>query len=248
MIDWHCHILPGLDDGPETLAESLDMARLLAAVGFRRVHCTPHSILGRFNNRPPQVQKATARLQKELRRVGIPLFLSPGMEYYLDEYFPVLLEQPQTLGDSRMLLVEIPSQASAELVRDNIRRIQHKGYVPLLAHPERSAQLSLVEAAPARWLKRLLPRRNRPDCLEPVVRTALAQELQQLDCLFQGNLLSFSGHYGRKVQQRASGWFDKGLYHYFGSDGHGAEFLEAGLLAALQVVNGLQQTNGSIPA
>jgi protein-tyrosine phosphatase len=247
MIDWHCHILPGLDDGPDTLDESLEMARLLVAVGFRQVHCTPHSILGRFDNRPSQVQKATTRLQKELRRAGIPLLLSPGMEYYLDDYFPVLLEQPQTLGDSQMLLVEIPSQSSAELVRDNILRILHKGYVPLLAHPERSALLSLAAPALPRWFRRLLPRRNVPVGSEPDVVTALAQEFQQLDCLFQGNLLSFSGHYGRRVQQAAAGWFDKGLYHCFGSDGHGAESLEIGLIPALQVVNGNRKTCGSNP-
>ncbi|MEZ4485110.1 MAG: CpsB/CapC family capsule biosynthesis tyrosine phosphatase [Syntrophotaleaceae bacterium] len=236
-IDWHCHILPGLDDGPETLAESLEMARILAAAGFRQVHCTPHFILGSFHNRPAQVQQATLQLQKELQRAGIPLLLSPGIEYYLDEYFPVLLEQPQTLGHSRMLLVEIPSQAAAELVRDNIQRILHKGYVPLVAHPERSALLSSTVSAPIRWLRRLMPCQKQPVSSEPFCVTALAREFQQLDCLFQGNLLSFSGYYGRKVQQRAAGWFDKGLYHHFGSDGHSAAALEAGLLPGLQVVN-----------
>lgn len=92
MIDWHCHILPAIDDGLETLSESLEMARLLASAGFRQVHCTPHCVLGRFDNRPSQVQRATEELQKQVNRAGIPLLLSPGMEYSLDEYFPVLLE------------------------------------------------------------------------------------------------------------------------------------------------------------
>ena len=244
MIDWHCHILPEIDDGPETLAESLEMARLLAAVGFRQVHCTPHCVLGRFDNRPSQVQKATAELQKELSRAGIPLFLSPGMEYSLDEYFPVLLEQPQCLGDSRLLLVEIPPQGSPELVRENIRRIIQRGMIPLLAHPERSVLLGRGEPFP-RWqpfiglIRRLLTCNAGSALSDATMPGSLLQdELLGMGCLFQGNILGFSGRYGRKVQQRAFANLDQGLYNYFGSDGHDAESLEAGLLPALQVLTG----------
>ena len=242
MIDWHCHILPAIDDGPETLAESLEMARILAAVGFRQVHCTPHAILGRFDNRPSQVRKATVLLQKELDATGIPLSLSPGMEYYLDEYFPVLLERPQTLGDSRMLLVEIPSQASAELVLDNIERILQRGYVPLLAHPERSALL-YREGSPLKGLlQRLLVLPSGPATGdEDSIVAALWMELQDKGSLFQGNLPSLSGYYGRRVQRRAESHLEGGLYHCFGSDGHGAESLQAQLLPALQALAGYQK-------
>ncbi len=247
MIDWHCHILPAIDDGPETLAESVEMARLLAAVGFRRVHCTPHCMLGRFDNRPSQVQRATAELQRELRRAGIPLLLSPGMEYSLDEYFPVLLEQPQPLGNSQLLLVEVPSQAATELVRENVRLIIQRGLIPLLAHPERSVLLHRDESFQQRrsftgLIRRLLARRADPALPDGSMPGLLLQdELQGMGCLFQGNLLSFSGRYGRQVQQRAFVNLDQGLYACFGSDGHGAESLEAGLLPALQALTDHQQ-------
>lgn len=231
-----------MDDGPETLAESLEMARLLAAVGFRRVHCTPHSILGRFDNRPSQVQKATLQLQKELNRAGIPLSLSPGMEYYLDEYFPMLLESPQPLGDSRMLLVEIPSQACGELVLDNIERILKRGYVPLLAHPERSPLLHRAGSLLKRLLQRLPGGEIDSETAEqPSFGAALRHQLQRSGCLFQGNLLSFSGFYGRRVQRRASTHLDDGLYRYFGSDGHRADSLETCLLPALQLLSDHRQ-------
>lgn len=242
MIDWHCHILPAIDDGPETLAESLEMARLLAAAGFRRVHCTPHCILGRFDNRPFQVQRATAALQKELRHAGIPLLLSPGMEYSLDEYFPVLLDQPQTLGDSRLLLVEVPRQASIELVMENVRLIIQRGLIPLLAHPERCDLLhSNVLFQQGRSFMRLVRRclmlksDSATDDFYPT--SLLRDQLQGMGCLFQGNLLSFSGCYGRQVQKQVLANLDRGLYNCFGSDGHGAESLAAGLSPALQALN-----------
>lgn len=243
MIDRHCHILPGIDDGPETLAESLEMAKLLAAAGFRQVYCTPHCLLGRFDNRPSQVQKATDHLQKELHRAQIPLLLSPGMEYPLDEYFPVVLEQPQPLGDSRLLLVEVPRQVAMELVKENIQRILQRGLIPLLAHPERSKPLyrnpSLRKAGsfPA-WTGRLMGRGNQPDITDSATVPPLPQqELQAMGCLFQGNLPSFSDRYGRKVRQQALVNLDQGLYSCFGSDGHDAESLRTFLGPALQIVS-----------
>ncbi|OEU63537.1 MAG: hypothetical protein BA870_05255 [Desulfuromonadales bacterium C00003094] len=247
MIDWHCHILPAIDDGPETLTESLEMARLLVAVGFRRVHCTPHCMLGRFDNRPSQVQRATAALQRALRREGIPLLLSPGMEYSLDEYFPVLLEQPQTLGDSRLLLVEVPWQASVELVLENVRLIIQRGLIPLLAHPERSDLLHMDTLFPqrrsfkglvGRWLARRGAAAATDDCVSGLL---LQDQLQDMGCLLQGNLLSFSGCYGGQVQQRVVANLEKGCYNCFGSDGHGAESLAAGLLPALQALSNYPQ-------
>ncbi len=243
MIDWHCHILPGIDDGPETLAESLEMAKLLAAAGFRQVYCTPHCLLGRFDNRPSQVQKATEHLQKELHRKHIPLLLSPGMEYPLDEYFPVVLEQPQPLGDSRLLLVEVPRQVTMELVKENIQRILRRGLIPLLAHPERSEPLyknpSLRKAwSLPTWIGRLTGRGNilsLPDTAAPL--PSPQQELQAMGCLFQGNLPSFSERYGRKVRQQAFANLDQSLYSCFGSDGHDAESLRTFLGSALQIVS-----------
>ncbi len=240
MIDWHCHILPAIDDGPETLSESLEMARLLVAAGYKQVHCTPHCVLGQFDNRPSEVQRATIQLQKELNQAGIPLSLRPGMEYPLDEYFPVLLENPLCLGDSRLLLVEVPRQASSELVLSNVRRIIQRGLVPLIAHPERS-DLFFRRDSYLKWLsftgffKRLFPCHNASSLPNSDMSGRLMQEeMADLGGLFQGNLLSFSGRYGKQVQQRAVANLAQGLYSCIATDGHGVESLEAFLFPALQ--------------
>lgn len=199
MIDYHCHILPALDDGAESLDESLAMARLLAGTGFREVCCAPHCISGSYDTTPGQVREAVAVLQEALKREGIAMRLRPGMEYYLDEFFLDLIEL-QPLGESRLLLVEAPGQAIAEVVRQGLRKIRALGLTPLIAHPERS------EIFKSR-----------------VPRSASLPE----DCLLQANIGSFTGFYGPQVQRRAYDLLRAGRYAALGSDGHDAVRLPA---------------------
>jgi len=138
MIDFHCHLLPGLDDGPETVDESLDMARALAAFGFIEVHCTPHCIAGQYEISPVEVREAVRKLQARLDLEGIALTLRTGMEYYLDECFERFAANLLPLGESRAVLCEAPPQAPPELVVEMASLIVIQGFVPLIAHPERS--------------------------------------------------------------------------------------------------------------
>ncbi len=228
MIDCHCHLLPGIDDGPKTLEESLPMARILEGFGFVEVHCTPHCIHGLYENTPAIVGERLAELQQALVREGIRLRLKPGMEYYLDSHFPASLERPQLLGDSRLLLVEAPTWAEAGLVLENLRKVVARGYVPLLAHPERWGLLAPPGQGGARHLmSRLLGRGRAGSSGE------LLDELQRMGCLFQGNLGSFAGHYGKDVEKRAWAFLRAGLYSCLGSDSHPRpgleEMIETGL-------------------
>jgi protein-tyrosine phosphatase len=138
MIDYHCHLLPGLDDGPETADESLDMARALATFGFREVCCTPHCIKGHYETSPVEVREAVRKLQSRLDYEGVALTLRAGMEYYLDEFFEPYAANLLPLGDSRLVLCEAPPQAPPGLVSDMVGLIVVQGFIPLIAHPERS--------------------------------------------------------------------------------------------------------------
>lgn len=138
MIDFHCHLLPSLDDGPDSVEESLAMARALAAFGFREVHCTPHCIAGHYEISPVEVRDAVRGLQVHLDREGIALTLRTGMEYYLDECFERFAANLLPLGDSKLVLCEAPPQAPPALVSEMASLIVVQGYIPLIAHPERS--------------------------------------------------------------------------------------------------------------
>jgi len=138
MIDYHCHILPGLDDGSAHVDESVAMARALAAAGYRQVYCTPHCIMGSYWHSPDRVREATLMLQADLDNAGVALELVPGMEYYLDEYLLTFTESLVPLGKTRLLLCEAPSDPNPELVVRALQHIIAQGFIPLVAHPERT--------------------------------------------------------------------------------------------------------------
>ncbi|MHB1400664.1 MAG: tyrosine-protein phosphatase [Trichloromonadaceae bacterium] len=230
MIDWHCHLLPGIDDGAPDLEESLAMARSLVAAGYRQVCCTPHCMHGVYGNNRQSVQQAVAALQLELNAAGIPLKLLAGMEYYLDEFFPEQLANSLPLGSTRLLLVEIPSRAHLEVVRENIFRIVRKGLIPLLAHPERIAALVWQDAKPAAGFWSRLAGSFAGS--QPPAPAFDLRDLRALGCQFQGNLGSLGGYYGAEVKARAQSLLQAGFYQRFGTDGHHrrglAQILSAG--------------------
>lgn len=243
MVDYHCHLLPGLDDGARDLDHALDLARTLAAAGFEDIFCTPHCIRGAYENTPAGVERAVAALQEQLCRAGIPLRLHPGMEYYLDEFFPTLLETPRPLGNTRLLLVEAPSQTPPEHFMEMVFLALRQGLTPLIAHPERIPWL-LETTGPSRprrfGLGALFGRRHDqppPFFPSPKLRTLIDQ-----GCRFQGNLGAFSGYYGPTVKQAAESMYAGGLYSHYGSDAHHVEGLRK-ILQGLAFVGGEMKGN-----
>ncbi|GFE58649.1 tyrosine-protein phosphatase [Geobacter sp. AOG1] len=237
--DWHCHLLPSLDDGPSTMAESIEMARLLRDAGYETVHCTPHLIKGVYDAGNEAVRSGVGELQTALDREGIELKLHAGREYYLDEFLPHYLQDPLPLGDTQFILVEIPHHAPVELVKETLYRIRQKGYIPLIAHPERCKLFALplpTKQGVWEWFKVQGSRFQDGDLLDSQTlnvehRTlngqsnSLLDYLIDLDCQFQGNLGSFAGYYGDRARASAGRMREMGLYSCFGSDGHNVEGL-----------------------
>ena len=244
MIDWHCHLLPGVDDGANNLEESLAMGRVLVAAGFTEVYCTPHCLHGAYDNTPHGVQKATAALQQAFHRQHISLKLHPGMEYYLDEMFLRKTDDLQPLGSSRLVLVEAPQQAHPDFLKDALFQLLRRKWIPVVAHPERCMLFDQTRTAPessmANWLARLWPFRRAAavDVLPP--STSLLQTLVDMGCQFQGNISSFAGFYGPEVANQAHAHLAAGLYGYFGSDGHDARSLKRYLSRGLGMVTDAQ--------
>jgi protein-tyrosine phosphatase len=231
MIDWHSHILPGIDDGAADMEHALDMAASLAAAGFTDVYCTPHLMRGCYEAGNDEVRYGIAELQERLNSNNILLALRPGREYCLDEYLLNYLEDPLPLGDSHQILIEIPPLITADMVRQLLYGIVRSGFTPVIAHPERC---HLLEPA-----ARPSGGRGFLDSIKSIFSggdrgvqdheqsdstgNSLLDYLRDLGCSFQGNLGSFSGFYGRQVKTVAEALHSRGVYDRYGSDLHAPE-------------------------
>jgi len=224
-MDYHCHLLPGLDDGPAEIGESLEMAGALAAAGFTSVCCTPHRIRGVYETTPSQVRNATRQLQTALDKAGIPLKLVPGGEYYIDEFLHEQLAEPLLLPGN-LLLIEISSRIHAPFIIEMLYQVVRKGMTPLIAHPERCelfAPKSSVQPTFGQKLTGLLGTTfNAKQKNQNLDReeTSLLASLRAMGCKFQGNLGSFAGFYGERVQRQAEDFRNSGIYTHYGSDLH----------------------------
>lgn len=139
FIDLHSHILPGIDDGAQDLATSLEMARIAVADGTGTMACTPHIYPGLYENAGPGILAARARLQRQLDEAGIALRLSYGADVHL---VPGLLDglrdgRVPTLAGSRYLLLEPSHHVAPPRLAETVFQFVSAGYTPVITHPER---------------------------------------------------------------------------------------------------------------
>ena len=201
--DCHCHILPGLDDGAQSMDESLFLAGKLASYGFRRAVCTSHSSF-LYRNTPETVIPACECLQEALDRAGIELALVPSLEYRLiPETWTEVRERGWLLPwEGNHILVELPISDPLKMggihPEDEIRGLLADGYQPVLAHPERYQWAS--------W--------------------DYYRRLRDAGAAFQCNLGSAEGFYGPAVAERARRLRQEGFYSFIGTDTHDRHYTD----------------------
>jgi len=197
LIDIHCHILPGVDDGPKEVEESIAMGRLYATVGFRAVVATPHCIPG--TRWMPEISLIHARarmVRAALEAEGVALKIYTGMEIALDPLVPILLRQKRllTLANGPYLLIESPFQQFPLGWEGLLADIRGLGYKVLLAHPERCAGLAQ--------------------------KPSLVDDIQATGVYVQVNLDSLAGLNGRHAQKAALLFVEKECLHCLATDSH----------------------------
>lgn len=197
MIDLHSHILPGIDDGPKTLEQSLDLAVLYRNAGFTKVVATPHWVPG--TSWTPSIELIHQRIallrdSLESKHIGIQVYA--GMEIALDVNLDDLLINKHllTLAGSPYVLIESPFQRLPLGWEQMFFTIMAKGYRIVLAHPERCLQLF-----------------SNPELYGDVIDAGV---------FFQVNYDSFLGHYGKKESETAFYLLKKGYIHFLATDSH----------------------------
>jgi protein-tyrosine phosphatase len=157
MVDIHCHILPGFDDGSDNIEESLRMARIAAGGGTKAIIVTPHSnIPDSYQNYLDKEYVDTFKeLKAKIKEAKIPLEIYPGHEIFAAEDFVEQIKKRKllTLCDSDYPLVEFGFRERSESVYEKLQLLVAEGFTPIIAHPERYAFVAEDRSAPLRLKK-----------------------------------------------------------------------------------------------
>jgi tyrosine-protein phosphatase YwqE len=194
-VDIHSHLIPGIDDGSKSMKESISLLKGMELLGYEKVITTPHIMLDAYKNTPQIICDGLKSLNEAAVKEGITLEIEAAAEYYLDDGFEKLIQQGDVLTiDGKYLLFETSYFAKPIQLEEMIFAISSAGYIPLMAHPERY-----------RYIKDLSKEYGR---------------FKELGVMFQVNLNSFSGHYGKDAKQKVNFLSKEGQIDFLGSDVH----------------------------
>lgn len=195
-VDMHSHMLPGIDDGAESLEESIEMIQRFVNLGYKKLIMTPHVMSDFYKNTPEIILGKLAEVRAECKKQGIDIELEAAAEYYLDEGLISKLKNKEellTFGD-RYVLFETAFMSPSQQFDSVVFMMQSQGYKPVLAHPERYAyNFGKVEEF---------------------------QEMHEKGVHLQINLMSLTGYYGPPQKKMAEELIAKGLVSFIGSDCH----------------------------
>lgn len=196
MIDLHCHLLPGIDDGAPDRAVAVAMARCAAEDGITDVACTPHIYPGLYENHRDGILAEIAAFREVLKEEGVALNLVVGADTHLA---PNLIADIRggripTLNDTRYLLFEPPHHVAPPRLEETVFNLLVAGIVPVLTHPER---LSWIDT-----------------------HYEIFERLVDGGALMQITAGSLTGRFGTRPKYWAERMLDEGLVHILATDAH----------------------------
>jgi protein-tyrosine phosphatase len=224
MIDLHCHILPGLDDGAKSLEEAVEMARIAQDEGIERIVVTPHLFrenilyedLGRIEEKRKELHRA-------LETSNIHVELLSGAEVHISHNLMEEIRKNRkhlVVNRSSYMFVEFPSRHVFSGVKELFFELMSEGIIPIIAHPERNSVF--------------------------VRNPSFLYELIQMGSLAQANSGSLSGIYGRGAEQAVSRFLEMNLIHFIASDGHNTSDLAPKLSGARERAERIIGKEGAI--
>lgn len=201
-VDLHSHLIPSIDDGSQSMEESLAPLQGLEALGYKKIITTPHIMMDTYKNTPKIIRSGLDQIREEAKKADIKLEIDAAAEYYLDDGFIDLLQSGDLMTvNDKYLLFETSYTSKPLQLEEMIFAIGTAGYTPIMAHPERYRYVKDPEKEYGRW--------------------------KELGVLFQSNLNSFGGHYGRSAKKLVTFLNENGMIDFLGSDTHGKRHLES---------------------
>lgn len=200
--DMHSHLIPGIDDGSQSMEESVILIKRLKGYGLDKLIVTPHVMTEFYRNTPDIIHKGLDDLKKALELEGVEIKLEAAAEYYLDEIFLEKVIQGSELltFGKNYILVETGFMSKPSMLLESFFKLEMEGYQPVFAHPERYLYLH-----------------HDLELLESMADRKIA---------FQMNLLSLTGYYSKPVKKFAERLIDEGLVKFVGTDCHNERYLD----------------------
>jgi protein-tyrosine phosphatase len=198
FVDIHCHLLPGIDDGAQSLDESLAMARLAAEQGTRTIIATPHQLGSFGHNQGDDIRQRVVELQRQLDAAEIAIQVLPGADVRIEPGMVTDIARGEvlTLGDHGLhVLLELPHELYLPL-ETVLEELARHGMVGVLSHPERNQGIL-----------------RRPSVLPALVDAG---------CLLQITAGSLCGTFGPECQKLCEWLLVEGLVHFVATDAHGS--------------------------
>lgn len=200
--DMHCHLVPGIDDGQKDADNAAKLVGRQREWGFERVFATPHVTQDTFENTPLTINEAFGRLKQAVAERGVDVVLDHSAEYRMDGFFQAQLAAGNvTPFPNGYLLVENSFVQEAWNLDGTLFDLKLRGFKPILAHPERYSYY--------------FPNRER------------YKQLKDAGTLFQVNLLSLAGYYGKEVRKIAETLIENDWVDFIGTDMHHDRHCEA---------------------
>ncbi|WP_066291948.1 tyrosine-protein phosphatase [Bacillus sp. FJAT-29937] len=214
MIDIHCHILPGIDDGARDLIESIGMAKHAASKGITAIFATPHHKNSRYYNKANRILAKVNKLNSILKRKEIPVKIFPGQEPRI--YGELLNDYKAgkilTLNNKhKYLLIELPNSHVPAYAEKLFFDIQMEGIIPIIVHPERNVQI-----------------RESPNLLHQLVKNGAATQI---------TASSLIGKSGKQLRKFSLQLIKHNLTHFIASDSHRLSRNAFKLVEAYDVLN-----------
>ena len=214
-IDVHAHLLPGVDDGSRSVAESVELCRAMNQAGYTHLFCTPHFWPGFPLVSPAFLRERVTALQTEMDRAGVPVTLLPGAELTLSLDLDTIApgELPTYMLAGRYVLFDFWDSELSDEFWPWVKRLQSMKLTVVLAHPERIPAVQ-----------------NEPELLD---------QFNAAGMLLQANLQCLADQPGNIRRQLVERWLLEGRYYMLGSDMHRTEGLAprlAGLARAEELL------------
>jgi protein-tyrosine phosphatase len=213
--DMHSHLIPGIDDGSPDLETSLNLIQGLINLGYKKIVTTPHIMWDMYKNTSQIIENGWGIVKEELDRKKITVEFYAAAEYFMDDHFAKLLDDdaPLLTIKDNLVLVEFSFVKAPIDFKQMLFNMQIKGYQPVIAHPERY----LYFGANKEWY----------------------EEMKDTGCLFQLNLLSLSGFYGKGPIELAQYLIKQKFVNLLGTDLHNARHIQALGFSPLDIIKKL---------